>query len=193
VINAAGLYSDEIARMVNPQSEYVMNPIRGEATKFYKTRRQDIGLSGLNVYPTPYSYDSATGRRIPKEDEDKIVDKYPFVGVHLTPTFDAEGNISKTVTIGPFLTPGVGKEDYGNNLKAPDMFFDEVKRFFPGIRLEDIELHQAGILAKLRGNRDFVMERDKEYNMFYNLVGIDSPGLTSSLAIAKYVKKELFG
>ena len=31
--------------------------------------------------------------------------------------------------------------------------------------------------------------RDESFPGFINLVGIDSPGLTSSLAIAKYVRK----
>ena len=30
IINAAGLYSDNIARMVNPESPYWMNPVKGE-------------------------------------------------------------------------------------------------------------------------------------------------------------------
>jgi len=57
--------------------------------------------------------------------------------------------------------------------------------------LEDIGLHQAGIRAKLKDYYDFIIERDSEYPNFINLVGIDSPGLTASLAIAKYVKELL--
>ena len=36
---------------------------------------------------------------------------------------------------------------------------------------------------------DFVIKRGKHHENFYNLIGIDSPGLTSSLAIAEYLSK----
>ena len=67
-----------------------------------------------------------------------------------------------------------------------------VDSFFPNLRLEDISLHQAGIRAKLKDYYDFIIERDKKHPNCINLIGIDSPGLTSSLAIAKYVSKMLF-
>ncbi len=59
------------------------------------------------------------------------------------------------------------------------------------MKLEDISLHQAGIRAKLKDYYDFVIEKDSKYPDFINLVGIDSPGLTASLAIAKYVNELL--
>ena len=38
---------------------------------------------------------------------------------------------------------------------------------------------------------DFLIKEKENYPRFINLIGIDSPGLTSSLAIANYVKKLL--
>lgn len=189
VVNAAGLNSDIIARMANPDSPYNVVPLRGEAAKFYKTKRPNLWMNGLNVYPTPYFFDNKTGERIPKKHEDKVKDKTLTVGVHLTPTFgDFDGNIGSTVTIGPALTTGVSKTNYSNNLHPESHYLEQVERFFSGLRLEDIELHQAGILAKTAETKDFVIEADKRHPNFYNLVSIDSPGLTSSLAIAKHVK-----
>ena len=55
----------------------------------------------------------------------------------------------------------------------------------------------AGIRPKLQGNgesfRDFVIRDERERGLpgFINLVGIESPGLTASLAIAKYVESLL--
>ena len=114
------------------------------------------------------------------------------VGVHLTPTFDivdGEYVIGKTVTIGPAYTVNVGKEDYSSNLHEEKHYLKKVSHFFPNLRLEDITLHQAGIQAKLKDHCDFEIERDSKYPNFINAVGIDSPGLTASLAIAKYVNE----
>ena len=52
--------------------------------------------------------------------------------------------------------------------------------------MDDLEFDQVGIQAKLVGYDDFVMERDKKYKNAIHLIA-DSPGFTSSLAIAEYV------
>src|SRR4030042_448129 len=41
LINAAGLYSDDIARMVNPGSPYEMDPVKGDGPRFTKPKRED--------------------------------------------------------------------------------------------------------------------------------------------------------
>ncbi len=196
LINSAGLYSDEIAKMVNPESKYKIMPVRGEAAKFYKTKRKEINMNGMNVYPTPYWYDPETGERIPKEDLKNSKNKSLTLGIHLTPTFDLLGNghnynIGKTVTVGPTAMPIANKEDYGSNLIPEEFYYGGIKEFFPNLRLEDLSLHQAGIRAVLENQYDFEIEKDPKYPNCINLVGIDSPGLTSSLAIANYVVKML--
>jgi L-2-hydroxyglutarate oxidase LhgO len=198
LINAAGLYSDDIARMVNPDSPYRMDPIRGEYVKFYKTRRDNILMNGMNVYPVPCGY-LQDGRKLeaPFKEFWELFSKGKItksVGIHLTPTFDIAGGkyiIGRTVTVGPAYTRPDGKEDY-NQTRKGQYYLDMVDSFFPNLRLEDISLHQAGIRAKLKDYYDFIIERDKKHPNCINLIGIDSPGLTSSLAIAKYVSKMLF-
>ncbi len=56
--------------------------------------------------------------------------------------------------------------------------------------MEDVELHQAGIMASLKGHADWVIEADRNYRQVINLIGIDSPGLTACLSIAEYVFEE---
>jgi L-2-hydroxyglutarate oxidase LhgO len=73
--------------------------------------------------------------------------------------------------------------------KEPAYYHSMINPFFPNIRLEDINLHQAGIRAKLAGHYDFVIERDPVHKNLINLIGMDSPGLTSSLAIADHIAK----
>ena len=197
LINAAGLYSDDIARMVNPGSPYRMDPVKGEWAKFYKTKREDIFMNGLSVYPVPFGYlPSGEKLKIPfKEFREKFIrgEVNKSVGVHLGPAFEMMGKeyiIGDTVIMGPAYSRPNNKEDYSQT-REENYYLDMVKPFFPGLKLEDISLHQAGIRAKLKDYYDFVIERDQEYPDLVNLVGIDSPGLTSSLAIAGYVSKLL--
>ncbi|MFH2028704.1 MAG: NAD(P)/FAD-dependent oxidoreductase [Nanoarchaeota archaeon] len=191
VINAAGLYSDDIARMINPDFAHRVSATRGESVYFLKSTREDLSCNGMNVYPAPYGIDLKTGDKaeIPFEEfltgyNSGALSK--TVGMHLTPTFDHNGEISDIVTITPAFVGNVGKDDYSRS-REERYFVDGVKGFFPSVGYEDVQAHETGIQARLKGHQDFVIESDKRYDRFINLVGIDSPGLTSSLAIAKYV------
>jgi len=74
-----------------------------------------------------------------------------------------------------------------------DSFYESAKRMLPFIEYEDLEPEMAGIRPKLQGPgevvKDFVIrdETDKGLPGFIDLIGIESPGLTSSPAIGKYV------
>ncbi len=195
LINSAGLYADEIAMMVNPDCPYRMDPVKGESASFYRSARDDLSMNGLNIYPVPFGY-LPDGERLHvgfREfkklfDEGKVIKS---VGVHLTPTFELSGDgyvIGDTVTIGPAYSTPENREDYMAT-KEPAYYHSMINPFFPNIRLEDINLHQAGIRAKLADHYDFVIERDPVHKNLINLIGMDSPGLTSSLAIADHIAK----
>ena len=197
LINAAGLYSDDVARLVNPDSPYRMDPFKGEWGKFYKTKRENIHMNGLNVYPVPFGYlPDGEKLKLPFREFQEKFSKGEInksVGVHLSPTFEIRGNeriIGDTVIVGPAYSRPDNREDYSQT-REENYYLDMVEPFFPGLKLEDISLHQAGIRAKLKDYYDFVIERDRKYPDFINLVGIDSPGLSASLAIAKYVNELL--
>ncbi|MEK6969234.1 MAG: NAD(P)/FAD-dependent oxidoreductase [Nanoarchaeota archaeon] len=201
LINAAGLYSDELARLVNPNSPYSIAVARGETAKFRKNKRPELELSGMNIYPAPYVTYNCNGEvaEVSLEKAKQLVSAglaTKTVGVHLTPTlgdyqgnyFDEAGNpiISDIVTIGPAKTASVSKEDY-KPLREECYYHEKVSGFFPGLRLEDIELYQTGNMANLKGSSEWIIESDPTYPNCINLIGINSPGLTASLAIAKYV------
>ena len=56
---------------------------------------------------------------------------------------------------------------------------------------EDFSGIRPKIQAPGKPPQDFIIknENDRVFNNFINLIGIESPGLTSSLAIAKYVQR----
>ncbi|MBI4918578.1 FAD-dependent oxidoreductase [archaeon] len=197
LINSAGLYSDELARMVNPESPYEIIPVRGEYACFYKLRKE---LStGMNVYPVPLGNFVENGELAEvsfKEFQSLLEQKkiHKNLGIHLTPTLEFSENLSHigdTVILGPTSTVNITKEDY-SNFYDEDYYLRNTKEFFPNLKKEDIKLHQTGIRATLKNNYDFVIEKDKKYPNCINLLGINSPGLTASLAIAKQVVTETF-
>lgn len=75
-----------------------------------------------------------------------------------------------------------------------DIFYQTVKTYLPSINREKLQPDYVGIRPKLSSPedpafRDFVIQEEtsRGFPGLVNLVGIESPGLTSSLAIARYV------
>ncbi|MEW5894384.1 MAG: NAD(P)/FAD-dependent oxidoreductase [Candidatus Omnitrophota bacterium] len=200
LLNAAGLFADDVAKFFNPDFPFTIQPVRGESAKFYKSIRPEL-FTRMNVYPAPYGYFNDTGEKagVPFPEFLKLMEAKKItrtVGVHLTPTFDIDPTTGEyitgnTVNIGPVKTVGIGKEDYASGLKSENVYFNAVKNFFPHLKINDIGLHQAGIMAVPVGHRDFVIERDRNFPNAIHFI-IDSPGLTSALAIARYVKTSFF-
>jgi L-2-hydroxyglutarate oxidase LhgO len=87
--------------------------------------------------------------------------------------------------------------DYAFDESRKGRFVESIKKYFPG--LDDSKLSPAytGIRPKLTGPgaevRDFVIQGPADHGIpgLVNLLGIESPGLTASLAIGDYVKELL--
>ncbi|GMF73701.1 unnamed protein product [Aspergillus oryzae] len=78
----------------------------------------------------------------------------------------------------------------------------EIKTYLPNVDPEAISLDYCGIRPKLerggavntgKGFQDFIIQEEEGFPGFINLLGIESPGLTSSLAIGEMVKGLLYG
>lgn len=164
LINSAGLYSDRIAELAGiniAEAGYKLHYCKGEYFSLSKRLTQRL------IYPVPEP-------------------KNTGLGIHITP--DLQGR----VRLGPNATY-VNNIDYKVDEKQKQNFFESVKIILPLIQYDDMEPEFAGIRPKLQGPgegfRDFVImhEQDRGLEGFINLIGIESPGLTASPAIAKYV------
>ena len=108
------------------------------------------------------------------------------VGIHTTP--DMGGGMR----LGPYDI-WVDKIDYSVDETLKEFFYEAAKPFLPYLDINDIQPDTAGIHPKIQkkgqGMKDFIIrhEHDKGLANFINLVGIESPGLTSSPAIGKLV------
>lgn len=164
VINCAGLYSDKISAMLGID-EYTIYPCRGEYFILDKKLGDKLPLP---AYPVP---DYSTGG----------------LGIHLTPTVD--GNIM----IGPSTEYIDERDNYAATKDIMDMLIKDGGRIFPYIKRDSFIRNFAGIRPKLTpkgvgGYHDFVIERrDESAPRTVNLVGIESPGLTSAVPISREV------
>ena len=178
LVNAAGLDCDLIARMVDPTLALEVVPLRGEYFKLNRRARHPLWLNGMNVYPVPEPID--LGGERPN-----------MVGVHLTPTFtmgrDGSVDVGDVVTVGPEFVVTPSRTDYESGRKPASFFLERAKRYFPGLELADLSPDFAGIMVHIRGQKDFIARRDTRYPNCVQLLGIDSPGLTCSLALARRV------
>ncbi len=116
---------------------------------------------------------------------------YPVSGQHslgIHVGFDLAGG----VRFGPDVE-FVDEIDYSFNESLKDKFIDSISQYWPDVNSEKLHPDYTGIRPKItRPNelmRDFSIqtEHDHGINNLINLQGIESPGLTSSLAIGKFV------
>lgn len=151
VINAAGIYSDTISRMVG-LTQYQLSPRRGQYVILDKDQNY---LIKSVIFQVP----SKLGK-----------------GILVTTTY--HGNLM----IGPNAEEIEDKEDVGTDAKTLEYITETARKSVPGFNMRRA-------LRSFAGNRpvsnqaDWVIE-ESEVNHFINLIGIDSPGLTSSPAIA---------
>ena len=165
VINAAGLFADEVAALLGNHS-WRIYPVRGEYCEIRGP--QSLLIKNL-VYPLPHS-DGLS------------------LGVHFTKT------LWGTVLVGPTATYVEGKDNYEKNRLPISAFAESAKTLLPEIEERDLQLGYSGLRPKLvppggKGIADFVITRDSNVPQAIHLVGIESPGLTAAPAIAEHVSK----
>ncbi len=163
VINAAGLYADEVAQLLGPRSWKIF-PVRGE---YCEIRGPRASLLGRPVYPLP----PADGLSL---------------GLHFTKT------VWGTLLVGPTAHYVEGKDNYERDRLSVDAFAADARSMLPDLDLSDLHLSYSGLRPRLaapghKGFLDFVIEPDREVPRVIHLVGMESPGLTAAPAIAEYV------
>lgn len=88
--------------------------------------------------------------------------------------------------MGPIFSEVSDPEDYHSTMDSSD-FFDSVKSFFPFLKKEELYKGHTGILGLIKDQSDFNIHRDEKHPNSIHLLGMESPALTASLAIAKHV------
>lgn len=191
LVNCAGLHADKIARMI--QTDHQQHPSNSSASptprqyyakgNYYRLEGQPSPFQHL-IYPVP----SSGG-----------------LGVHAT--MDLGGN----TRFGPdveWISPQdlscdePDDIDLTVNSKRSESFYNEVRKYWPGLKDGALQPDYAGIRPKLNhpdvvgssltssSFHDFYIEKLPNANVV-NLLGMESPGLTASMAIADYIMREM--
>ena len=169
LVNCAGLGADRVGKFLGYEPNGSPNnpPFRQTINKgrYYDViNREKAQRYSHLVYPIP--------------DADRA-----GLGVHLT--LDIDG----AVHLGPdteWLEDGAAL-DYRAADDRREEFIEAVRPYLPDLEADDLAVGQVGYRPKLHGpdepTRDFVIWHDRSY---VHLGGIESPGLTASLAIARH-------
>ncbi|VVB05927.1 unnamed protein product [Arabis nemorensis] len=87
----------------------------------------------------------------------------------------------------------LNKFDYRVNPQRAEKFYPEIRKYYPDLKDGSLEPGYSGIRPKLSGPKqppaDFVIQGEETHGVpgLVSLFGIESPGLTSSLAIAEHI------
>lgn len=173
VINSAGLAACAINNLLLPPARHI--------TPFY-AKGSYFSYSASSPRPSTLVYPA------PRPGHGGL-------GTHLT--LDMAGR----VRFGPDVEWVDDPTDLRPNESRLAEALDEIETYLPGIKREAVALDYCGIRPKLgrlgavasgKGFQDFVIRREEGFEGFVNLLGIESPGLTSCLAIAEMVEGLLY-
>lgn len=165
LINAAGLHAQELAMRIDGLE-------KSEVPALYLSRGCYFSLAGKSpfrhlIYPVPEQHQRG-------------------LGIHAT--LDLAGQ----VRFGPDVEY-VNEIDYRVPEERREIFVEAIRRYYPGLRFDQLHPDYAGIRPKLCGPdggvADFLIQDENTHGLpgLVQLFGIESPGLTASLAIARLV------
>jgi L-2-hydroxyglutarate oxidase LhgO len=163
IVNAAGLDAPLIARNIAGMPQQAV-PTRYFAKGNYFTLTTRSPFSRL-IYPVP---------------------EPGGLGVHLTLDLGGQAKFGPDVE-------WVETVDYNVDPARGERFYRAIRRYWPGLPDGSLQPGYAGIRPKIVppaiAAQDFVVQTPRQHGVagLINLFGIESPGLTSSLALADYV------
>lgn len=167
-VNASGLYAHELLLASNYPSNKLpsLNFAKGD----YFSYQAKVPFSHL-IYPVPQE---------------------GGLGIHLTLDMTGAARFGPDVTWLPKTRPQA--IDYRVDADKAESFVKAVQAYWPALRQDRLVADYSGVRPKLaakgQGFADFLIAGEGAHGQkgFVNLMGIESPGLTASLAIGAYVK-----
>ena len=172
LINCAGMSAPAIAKKIEGLAQE-------QIPKAYFAKGNYFSLSGKSpfkhlIYPIP---------------------EPGGLGVHLT--LDMGGQAKFGPDVEWLEIDDENQIDYTVNPKRGDGFYAAVRKYWPGLKDNALQPDYSGVRAKIVPPNtpagDFCFNTPKDHGLegLFNLYGFESPGLTSSLAIAKYLEGQI--
>ena len=175
LINSGGLFAIPISNMLLPPTRQI-KPFYAKGTYFSYSASHP--RPNTLVYPAPRP-------------------GHGGLGTHLT----LDLSDPPRVRFGPDVEWVEDPTDYAPNRSRLAEALDEIETYLPSLQRDAVDIDYCGIRPKLgklgavasgKGFQDFVIRKEDGFEGFVNLLGIESPGLTSSLAIGEYVDNLLY-
>ncbi|GMP86252.1 hypothetical protein CsSME_00039093 [Camellia sinensis var. sinensis] len=179
VVNSAGLSASSLAKRFDGiDSEVIPSSYYARGCYFTLSNVKSSPFKHL-IYPIP---------------------EHGGLGVHVT--LDLNGQVK----FGPDvewidgvddISSFMNKFDYSLRTDRVNRFYPKIRKYYPSLKDGSLEPGYTGIRPKLSGPKqgsvDFVIQGEEIHGVpgLVNLFGIESPGLTSSMAIAEYVAGRL--
>jgi L-2-hydroxyglutarate oxidase LhgO len=163
LVNAAGLGAQSVARALRGMPADKIPPLHLAKGNYYSLAGR-APFSRL-IYPMP----EAGG-----------------LGVHLTLDMGGQARFGPDVE-------WIDEIDYQVDPRRADVFYDAVRRYWPGLQDGVLQPAYAGIRPKIErpggSMTDFMIQTAEAHGIpsLVNVFGVESPGLTSSLAIAEWI------
>ena len=163
IVNAAGLNAEQTARKIDELDHKYIPKTYFAKGNYFETGK-DLKIRHL-IYP------------IPNEAS---------LGLHLGL------DLGMQVRFGPDVE-WINQINYEVDKDRRKMFHNDIIKYIPSIKIDELKIGYAGIRPKLKkkgdGKSDFLIQGEELHGMknLINLFGMDSPGLTSSLVISDYV------
>ena len=163
LVNAAALGAQGLARRLRGLAPRTIPPLHYAKGNYFQLRGP--APFGRLIYPVPSD---------------------AWLGVHVG--LDLAGRCR----FGPDIH-WVDELDYDVDATRAETFYASIRRFWPGLPDHSLQPDYTGIRPKLTPHgvptRDFVIQSAADHGVagLVNLYGIESPGLTASLAIAEHV------
>lgn len=160
VVNAAGLYAPAVANMLFP-NRFTSRFAKGNYFAYAPAR--PLAFDKL-IYPCP-SKDVAS------------------LGTHLT--FDMGGQVRFGPDLEWLAETDAARLDYTPSEARRGAAHQAIAQYLPSIEAHELQPLYAGVRPKVEGLLDFYIRQDRPG--FVNVLGVESPGLTASPAIAEHV------
>lgn len=161
VINAAGCFADDIARMANDRF-YSIHPRRGTDIIFDKKTSSLIKtISSIQKLKKNKNHTKGGG---------------------------SMQTVHQNVLCGPDAVECIEKEDFATNKESIDNVIDKQKDTIEGLDRRDIITYFTGVRAS-NFEEDFVLGRGKNTKNLVHIACMQSPGLTTAPAVAEDMAK----
>jgi L-2-hydroxyglutarate oxidase LhgO len=172
LINCAGMSAPAVAQRIEPLE-------KEQIPKAYFAKGNYFSLSGKSpfkhlIYPIP---------------------EPGGLGVHLTLDMGGQAKFGPDVE---WLDINEEEQiDYTVHPARGDGFYEAVRRYWPGLKDQSLQPDYSGVRAKIVPPNspagDFCFNTPKDHGLegLFNLYGFESPGLTSCLAISKYLEGQI--